>query len=125
MELFLLMVFFLFLTLFAILRVFSLFLFWEVVSLGVKIQPIDLVAMRLRNVPPEKILRPLIVLLHAIPDFPEKENPDLISIFEAHFLAGGNLDLVVDALIAAEKQNVELGLREAMAKELDISLIQR
>ncbi|MEW6711168.1 MAG: flotillin-like FloA family protein, partial [Candidatus Riflebacteria bacterium] len=90
MEILVIFVFSAFFALFIVLRGFSLLLFLQAVALGLKIQPIDIVAMRLRNVSPEKILRPLIAVLRAIPDFPEKENPDLVSIFEAHYLAGGN-----------------------------------
>ena len=71
----------------------------------------DLVGMRLRNVPPAKIVHPLITAHKAgIPVSP----PEL----EAHYLAGGQVQQVVNALISADKANIDLGFARATAIDL-------
>ena len=55
--------------------------------------------MRLRKVPPSGIINPLINATKAGLDLKVGE-------MEAHFLAGGNVDRVVNALISAEKANI-------------------
>ena len=63
---------------------------------GVKVGLINLIGMRLRRVPPHKIVLPLIKATKAGLEM------DLAKL-EAHYLAGGNVDRVVDALIASKK----------------------
>lgn len=71
----------------------------------------DLVGMRLRNVPPATIVRPLITAHKAgIP----VQTPDL----EAHYLAGGHVQQVVNALISADKANIDLPFTRATAIDL-------
>ena len=71
----------------------------------------DLVGMRLRNVPPADIVRPLITAHKAgIPVDP----PQL----EAHYLAGGHVQQVVNALISADKANIPLTFERATAIDL-------
>ena len=71
----------------------------------------DLVGMRLRNVPPAKIVLPLITAHKAgIPLSP----PQL----EAHYLAGGHVHQVVQALISADKANIDLTFERATAIDL-------
>ena len=71
----------------------------------------DLVGMRLRNVPPAAIVRPLITAHKAgIPVDP----PQL----EAHYLAGGHVQQVVNALISADKANIPLTFERATAIDL-------
>ena len=71
----------------------------------------DLVGMRLRNVPPAAIVRPLITAHKAgIPVQP----PQL----EAHYLAGGHVQQVVNALISADKANIGLPFERAPAIDL-------
>jgi hypothetical protein len=60
------------------------------ISAGVQVSLISLVAMRLRRVPPAKIINPLIKAHKAGLDTQQNQ-------LEAHFLAGGNVDRVVDA----------------------------
>ena len=79
---------------------------------GVKLNPIkDLLGMRLRKVPPAKIVKPLITAHKAGIDV---ESQDL----EAHFLAGGRVQQVVNALISADKANIELNFLRATAIDL-------
>ena len=78
---------------------------------GVKVGLINLIGMRLRRVPPNKIVLPLIKATKAglVMD---------LAKLEAHYLAGGNVDRVVDALIAAERAGIELNFSRAAAIDL-------
>ena len=71
-----------------------------------------LVGMRMRRVPPSKIVMPLI-----------KANKAGLNVnvnqLEAHYLAGGNVDKVVDALIAS--QRAEMGLPFERAAAIDLA----
>ena len=71
-----------------------------------------LVGMRMRRVPPAKIVMPLI-----------KANKAGLNVnvnqLEAHYLAGGNVDKVVDALIAS--QRAEMGLPFERAAAIDLA----
>lgn len=78
---------------------------------GVKVGLFNLVGMRLRRVPPQKIVMPLI---KAVKAGIEMDTAQL----EAHFLAGGNVDRVIDALIAAERAGIELNFSRAAAIDL-------
>ena len=71
----------------------------------------DLIGMRLRKVPPNQIIRPLIAATKA------GINLDLDKL-EAHFLAGGNVSRVVTALISADKANINLAFERATAIDL-------
>src|SRR5437016_6557272 len=69
---------------------------------GAGISMMQLVAMRLRKVPPLVIVRARINALKAgLPDVS-------VDNLEAHYLAGGHVDLVVSALISAEKAGIHL-----------------
>ncbi len=81
------------------------------VAAGVKVSLISLVAMRLRRVPPHRIILPLIKADKA--GIPVKQDQ-----LEAHYLAGGNVDRVVDALIAADKARIGLPFDRAVAIDL-------
>ncbi|MDZ7800722.1 MAG: flotillin-like protein FloA [Trueperaceae bacterium] len=81
------------------------------ISAGVQVSLISLVAMRLRRVPPAKIINPLIKAHKAGLDSQQNQ-------LEAHFLAGGNVDRVVDALIAADKARIALPFDRAAAIDL-------
>ncbi|HNW34142.1 MAG TPA: flotillin-like FloA family protein [Candidatus Ozemobacteraceae bacterium] len=78
---------------------------------GLAINPIDLLGMRLRGVPPHAVVEPAIaaarngleVSLHAL---------------EAHHLAGGNAGKVVAALISARRAGFSLDLKQASAIDL-------
>ncbi len=78
---------------------------------GVKISFFSLIGMRLRRVPPQ------IVLLAMIQS--KKAGLDIQSdAIEAHYLAGGNVYRVVNALIAADKANIPLTFQRATAIDL-------
>lgn len=78
---------------------------------GVKVRITDLMGMRLRRVNPALIVKPLIKATKA----------GLVldaNTLEAHYLAGGNVNAVVDALIAAQRANIELQFDRAAAIDL-------
>jgi uncharacterized protein YqfA (UPF0365 family) len=78
---------------------------------GVRISLIQLVLMRWRKVPPHVIVRNLIASTKA----GLKLNRDEL---EAHYLAGGNVVAVVNALISADKANMGLDFKVATAIDL-------
>jgi uncharacterized protein YqfA (UPF0365 family) len=81
------------------------------ISAGVRVSLTSLVAMRLRRVPPNRIILPLIKA--------DKAGIEVTQdLLEAHFLAGGNVDRVVDALIAADKAKIGLPFDRAAAIDL-------
>lgn len=81
------------------------------VAAGVRVSLTSLVAMRLRRVPPNRIILPLIKADKAGIAVTQNE-------LEAHYLAGGNVDRVVDALIAADKARITLPFDRAAAIDL-------
>lgn len=78
---------------------------------GVRVGILQLIGMRLRRVPPAKIVLPLIKAVKAGMDV-------AIDKLEAHYLAGGNVDRVVDALIAAHRAQIDLSFERAAAIDL-------
>ena len=79
---------------------------------GVKVKLVrDLMGMRLRKVPPVLIIRPLITAHKAGISV---DPPQL----EAHYLAGGQVQKVVNALISADKANIDLNFERATAIDL-------
>lgn len=78
---------------------------------GVKVSIVTLIGMRLRRVPPSRIILPLIKA--------EKAGMNVtIDKLEAHYLAGGDVDRVVDALIAAHRAQINLSFERAAAIDL-------
>ena len=71
----------------------------------------DLIAMRLRKVPPRPIVRAAITASKA--DLPLK-----LDLLEAHYLAGGNVQRVVQALISADKAKLDLNFERAAGIDL-------
>ena len=81
------------------------------IAAGVQISITTLIGMRLRRVPPSNIVLPLIKANKAGLDV----NVDQL---EAHYLAGGNVDRVVNALIAAHRAEIPLTFQRAAAIDL-------
>lgn len=78
---------------------------------GVKISIFTLIGMRLRNVEP-RVIVPCLIMLH-------KAGLSVkIDAMEAHYLAGGRVLNVVNALIAADKANIALPFERACAIDL-------
>lgn len=93
------------------LRFIPLNLWISALASGVHVPIFTLMGMRIRRVPPAKIVGPLIKA--------EKAGLNMqISKMEAHFLAGGNLDRVITALITARGANIKLDFPEACAIDL-------
>ncbi len=78
---------------------------------GAKVSIGNLVGMRLRRVSPSEIVRPLIKATKAGLTLTTNE-------LEAHHLAGGDVNLVVDALIAAQRADIDLEFERAAAIDL-------
>lgn len=81
------------------------------IAAGVPVGLINLIGMRLRRVVPAKIVLPLIKATKA----GLKVSVDKL---EAHYLAGGNVDRVIDAWIAAERAGIPLTFERAAAIDL-------
>ena len=100
-----------FITLTVILSFVPLGLWISALAAGVKIGIFNLVGMRLRRVPPNKIVNPLIKAVKAGLDVE-------VNKLEAHYLAGGNVDRVINALIAAQRAGIPLSFERAAAIDL-------
>ncbi len=81
------------------------------VAAGVKVGFFNLIGMRLRRVVPSLIVGPMIKSHKA----GLRLGSDKL---EAHYLAGGNVDRVVDALIAAQRAEIDLSFERAAAIDL-------
>jgi len=78
---------------------------------GTEVGIFTLIGMRLRRVPPASIVLPLIKANKAGIDVNANQ-------LEAHFLAGGNVDRVIDALIAAHRAEIPLPFTRSAAIDL-------
>ena len=78
---------------------------------GVRISLLQLILMRWRKVPPSTIVSSMIESTKAGLEL----NPNEL---EAHYLAGGNVDRVINALIAAQRSNIEMPFEKASAIDL-------
>lgn len=81
------------------------------IAANVKVSIFNLVGMKLRRVPPAKIVFPLIKAVKAGIIVTANQ-------LEAHYLAGGNVDSVVNSLIAAERAGMDLSFEKASAIDL-------
>jgi len=103
---------------FAVIFVLSVFFSFVPITLwisalaaNVKIGIFTLIGMRLRRVVPSRIVIPMIMA--------SKAGVDLsINKLEAHYLAGGNVDKVVNAIIAAQRADIPLEFERAAAIDL-------
>lgn len=78
---------------------------------NVRVNIFNMVGMRLRRVVPSAIVLPLIKA--------QKAGLDMtVNQLEAHYLAGGHVDNVVNALIASERAGIELPFEKAAAIDL-------
>ncbi|MBX6362379.1 MAG: flotillin-like protein FloA [Gemmatimonadetes bacterium] len=78
---------------------------------GVRVGLTDLVGMRLRKVNPAAIIGPLIAATKAGLQLTPSQ-------LESHYLAGGRVDKVVNALISADKAELALPFQQAAAIDL-------
>lgn len=91
---------------------FSILLWISAMFSGVRISPFQLGWMRIRNVPPTKIIRSLL----------EAHQAGLRSInrsdLEAHHMSGGDVTNLIHALVSAKKANIPLSFQQAAAIDL-------
>ncbi len=80
-------------------------------SCGAHVSLSDLIGMRFRRVPPEVIVD---ARIRAVTAGLQISVQDL----ETHYLAGGNVDKVVNALISADKAGIALDFKRAVAADL-------
>lgn len=80
-------------------------------SAGVRVGIMNLVGMRLRRVPPHRIVEPMIKGTKAGLTL-------VLDKLEAHYMAGGNVDRVTNALIAAQRAGIPLEFERAAAIDL-------
>jgi uncharacterized protein YqfA (UPF0365 family) len=92
--------------------IFSYIALWiQALVSGAKVGLINIIFMRFRKVPPKLIVESKIMAVKAGMEIPTDS-------LESHFLAGGNVSRVVQALIAADKANIELTFNRAAAIDL-------
>ncbi|MDN5216402.1 flotillin-like protein FloA [Fulvivirgaceae bacterium BMA12] len=102
----------------AVIIVFFIFLYFVPLNLwitaifsNVRVGLLELVAMRIRKVPPSVIVNSLITAQKAGLEISTRE-------LETHYLAGGHVPSVIKALISADKANINLGFKQATAIDL-------
>ncbi|MDD3924883.1 MAG: flotillin-like protein FloA [Erysipelotrichaceae bacterium] len=78
---------------------------------NVKVGIFTLIGMRLRRVVPNRVIIPLIMATKAGVDIS-------INKLEAHYLAGGNVEKVINSIIAAQRANIPLEFERAAAIDL-------
>lgn len=87
-------------------------LYINAISAGVSgVTPPLLIGMRLRRVPQDRVVQPLIAAVKA-------GVPITVNNLETHYLAGGNVDRVVQALISAHRAQIPLSFEKAAAIDL-------
>ena len=108
-SLFILVVFFIVVALF--LHFVPIGLWISAMAAGSSVGIFTFVGMRLRRVPPAQIVLPLI-----------KANKAGLNVnvnqLEAHYLAGGNVDRVIDSMVAAARAQIPLSLERSCAIDL-------
>lgn len=78
---------------------------------GVHVSIMTLIGMRIRRIVPSRLIFPMIKATKAGIDV-------TINKLEAHYLAGGNVDRVINALIAAQRADISLEFERAAAIDL-------
>ena len=89
---------------------------------GVRVSLIELAFMRIRKVPPSLIVKYMIIATKAGLKIVDDEGSPPRSVrtqdLETHFLAGGNVQNVIKALISADKANIKLTFKQGTAIDL-------
>jgi uncharacterized protein YqfA (UPF0365 family) len=91
-------------------------LYLQSLMTGAGIGILDLIAMRFRKVKPEVIVRSKIMAVQAGINDPEITSKSL----EAHYLAGGNVYMVIRSLVAANKAKI-IHLNYRLATAIDLA----
>lgn len=97
--------------LFVLWMFFPVGLWLSAISSGVAINPFTLIAMRFRRVDQGSVIRPLIQGRKAGIEMD-------LNALEAHYLANGHIEMVVNALISADKAKIPLTFEQATAIDL-------
>ena len=93
------------------LRFFPIGLWISAAASGVRISIFSMVGMRFRRINPSKVVLPMIKATKAGLNVSMNE-------LEAHLLAGGSVDRVVDALIASQSAEIPLSFEQSRAIDL-------
>ncbi|MBF0202244.1 MAG: flotillin-like protein FloA [Desulfamplus sp.] len=92
--------------------IFSYITLWiQALVSGAKVGLVNIIFMRFRKVPAKLIVESKIMAVKAGMEIPTDS-------LESHFLAGGNVSRVIQALIAADKANIALTFNRASAIDL-------
>jgi uncharacterized protein YqfA (UPF0365 family) len=92
--------------------IFSYIALWlQALVSGAKVGLINIIFMRFRKVPPKLMVESKIMAVKAGIEIPTDD-------LESHYLAGGNVSRVIQALIAADKADIELSFNRAVAIDL-------
>ena len=92
--------------------IFSYISLWlQALVSGASVGLFNIIFMRFRKVPAKLIVESKIMAVKAGIEIPTDS-------LESHYLAGGNVSRVVQALIAADKANIDLGFNRAVAIDL-------
>jgi len=83
---------------------------------GVKVSPLDIILMKLRQVPPEVILEGMIVVKKAGLSI-------TLTQLQVHYLAGGDIKAVIRMLLVAKEADLELDFDYAAAYDLNEIII--
>ncbi|MFK7766936.1 MAG: flotillin-like protein FloA [Mariniblastus sp.] len=92
-------------------------IWFQALSSGVRVPIVQLIAMKIRKVNPARIVKAKIMASQAGLQTRGKngiDTPDL----EAHYLAGGNVERVIQAIIAAKRAEIDLDFDRAAAIDL-------
>jgi len=92
-------------------------LWFQAMMSGARVGLIDLIAMRFRKVSPTQIVNARI-MAHQAGIQIKGEGGVRSQELEAHYLAGGNVEKVIQAIIAAERANLDLDFDRAAAIDL-------
>ncbi len=98
--------------LFLLIYILPLNLWIPAIFSGVRVALPELVFMRVRRVPPSTVVQAMILATKA--GLSKVSSAEL----ETHYLAGGNVPLVIKALIVADKANINLSFKQATAIDL-------
>ncbi|HGY10868.1 MAG TPA: UPF0365 family protein, partial [Desulfobacterales bacterium] len=92
--------------------IFSYIALWvQALVSGARVGLMNIIFMRFRKVPPKLIVESKIMAIKAGIEIPTDD-------LESHYLAGGKVSRVVQALIAADKANIDLIFNRAVAIDL-------
>ena len=106
-----------------------LFLIWYLrlslifkgIDARLRITPMMLIGMRMRKVNPDLIVLNAIKVIKSGVNLQLDRPEDIIFIFEAHCLAGGNVGRVAAALVEAQKRGEPLAVKQACAIDLELT----